>query len=53
MARSLPDVQPVWDSADVLRRLARALNGSIDWLVGLYDDDPGPGSWRPVVARTG
>jgi len=26
--------------ADVLRRLARALTCSIDWLVGLYDDDP-------------
>lgn len=26
--------------ADVLKRLARALTCSIDWLVGLYDDDP-------------
>jgi transcriptional regulator with XRE-family HTH domain len=26
--------------ADVLLRLARALHCSIDWLVGLYDEDP-------------
>jgi transcriptional regulator with XRE-family HTH domain len=27
---------------DVLLRLARALHCSIDWLVGLYEDDPRP-----------
>lgn len=26
--------------ADVLKRLALALRCSIDWLVGLYDDEP-------------
>jgi transcriptional regulator with XRE-family HTH domain len=27
-------------SSGVLRRIARVLGCSIDWLVGLYDDDP-------------
>ena len=26
--------------AEVLRRLARALRCSVDWLIGLYDDKP-------------
>ena len=53
MAHSLPAVTPVRESADVLRRLARALTCSIDWLVGLYDGDPADGFWRPVAARAG
>ena len=44
---------PVRDCADVLRRLARALNCSLDWLVGLYVDAPADGFWRPVAARAG
>jgi transcriptional regulator with XRE-family HTH domain len=31
-------------SSDVLRRIARVLRCSIDWLVGLYDDDPADAS---------
>ena len=53
IAHSLPAVQPVRDSADVLRRLARVLHCAIDWLVGLYDDDPAADSWRPGAAVGG
>ena len=44
---------PARDNADVLRRLARAMTCAIDWLVGLYVDDPAAGFWRPVAARAG
>lgn len=36
-------------TAAVLKRLALALRCSIDWLVGLYDDDP-DASLRMIVA---
>lgn len=37
-------------SSGVLRRLARVLGCSIDWLVGLYDDDAPDASLRALVA---
>jgi len=36
--------------ANVLKRLALALRCSIDWLVGLYDDDPADACLEAVGA---
>lgn len=38
--------------ADILKRLARALQCSIDYLVGLYDDAPAPADRRAIRAAS-